>query len=77
MFVFNRIPTLSGLALVLGLAACATPQQRCIAGASADLRTIQTQIETAEVAQDVKLSVSESGFALASDIAPLAIDFGA
>ncbi len=48
MFVFNRIPTLTGLALVLGLASCATPQQRCIAGASADVRTLKSQIETAE-----------------------------
>ncbi|SEW04019.1 hypothetical protein SAMN05444851_1030 [Aliiroseovarius sediminilitoris] len=48
MLLFHRIPTMVGLALLLGLSACATPQQRCIAGATADYRTLQTQIKTAE-----------------------------
>ncbi|MDE9449894.1 hypothetical protein J3R80_05335 [Aliiroseovarius sp. Z3] len=48
MLLFNRIPAVAGLALILALTACATPQQRCIAGATADYRTLQAQIKTAE-----------------------------
>ncbi len=48
MLLFHRIPAVAGLAVMLGLTACATPQQRCIAGATADYRTLQAQIKTTE-----------------------------
>ena len=41
-------PLVISLTLLLGLAACATPQQQCIASATADLRTLQAQIKTTE-----------------------------
>ncbi|UWQ13588.1 hypothetical protein K3556_11675 [Aliiroseovarius sp. M344] len=44
----SRASVLAGLALLLGLSACATPQQQCIAGATADLRTLQAQIKETE-----------------------------
>ncbi|MCK8465043.1 hypothetical protein MUY35_14380 [Aliiroseovarius sp. S1339] len=44
----KRASALVGLALLLGLSACATPQQRCIASATADMRSLQAQIKTTE-----------------------------
>ncbi len=44
----KRTCVLIGLACVLGLAACATPQQRCVAQATADVRSLQAQIKTTE-----------------------------
>ncbi|MCK0139399.1 hypothetical protein [Aliiroseovarius sp. F47248L] len=48
MLFLHRIPAMSGLVLALGLTGCATPQQRCIAGATAEYHTLQAQIKTAE-----------------------------
>lgn len=38
------LPRLSALGLLLGLAACATPQQRCIGAATQDLRVVDSLI---------------------------------
>lgn len=43
-----RTTQLTGLVLLLALGACATPQQQCIAKATVELRSLQSQIRTTE-----------------------------
>ena len=57
MLNIARFCALSGASTLFLLAACATPQQRCIAQATADTRALEAQIKTTE-------ATIERGYAL-------------
>ncbi|WP_371169958.1 hypothetical protein [Aliiroseovarius sp. 2305UL8-7] len=63
MSLSRHLLGLMGLGLLVGLSACATPQQRCVASASADARGLLAEIREKE-------ATIERGYALFKQTKP-------